>query len=96
MEVGSRLKLIEEWVVEENKKDGERVLGDKIELLKERVKNVEVDMQRRMGSFELQMSNSEGDMSTVKDRIGELQRYNEEQRSLFLDFNKKLSSSKSA
>ena len=37
------------------------------------------------------MSNSEGDISIVKDKISELQKYNEEQRSLFLDFNKKLS-----
>ena len=50
-------------------------------------------MQKRIGSFELQISNSEGDISIVKDKISELQNYNEEQRSLFLDFNKKLSSS---
>jgi len=49
-------------------------------------------LQKRVGSFDLQISNSEGDISIVKDKISELQKYNEEQRSLFLDFNRKLSS----
>lgn len=41
------------------------------------------------------MSSNEGDKAIFKDRISELQKYNEEQRHLFLDFNKKLSNSKS-
>ena len=88
-----KLKGIEEWVEEEGKRVAERDLREKIEILKEKVKNVELDMQKKIGSFELQISNSEGDISIVKDKISELQNYNEEQRSLFLDFNKKLSSS---
>ena len=90
-EVASKLKGIEDWVQQESNKAGERELSDKIELLRERVKNVELDLQKKIGSFELQISNSEGDISIVKDKISELQMYNEEQRSLFLDFNKKLS-----
>ena len=41
------------------------------------------------------MSSNEGDKAIFKDRISELQKYNEEQRHLFLDFNKKLSNSRS-
>ena len=40
---------------------------------------------------DLKMSNLEGGLNVVKERIVELQKYNEEQRSLFVDFNKKLS-----
>jgi hypothetical protein len=36
----------------------------------------------------------EGDIGIIKDKITELQKYNEEQRSYFLDFNKKLSNSR--
>ena len=51
LEVASKLKGVEDWVEQESKKSGERELSDKIELLKERVKNVELDLQRKIGSF---------------------------------------------
>jgi hypothetical protein len=39
------------------------------------------------------LSGTAGDINILKEKINELQKYNQEQRALFLNFNKKLSSS---
>lgn len=40
------------------------------------------------------MSGADGDMNIVKEKIAELKKYNEEQRALYLDLNRRFSSSR--
>lgn len=61
--------------------------------MKEKIKGIDEDLQKKFGHLEIHLSGTNGDINIVKEKINELQKYNQEQRALFLDFNKKLSSS---
>ncbi len=89
----SRIKPIEEWIEEERKRRAESEIGEKIENMKEKVKNLDQELQKKVGGLEIQLTGTGGDINILKEKINELQKYNEEQRALFLDFNKKLSGS---
>ena len=89
----SRIKPIEEWIEEEGKRKAESEIGEKIENMKEKMKNLDQELQKKVGGLEIQLTGTGGDINILKEKINELQKYNEEQRALFLDFNKKLSGS---
>jgi Skp family chaperone for outer membrane proteins len=89
----SRIKPIEEWIEEERKRRAESEIGEKIENMKEKMKNLDQELQKKVGGLEIQLTGTGGDINILKEKINELQKYNEEQRALFLDFNKKLSGS---
>ena len=57
------------------------------------MKNLDQELQKKVGGLEIQLTGTGGDINILKEKISELQKYNEEQRALFLDFNKKLSGS---
>lgn len=78
---------------EASKRTYEEETEAKIESLKEKYKGLDQDLQKKFGVLQIQLSGTAGDINIVKEKINELQKYNQEQRALFLDFNKKLSSS---
>lgn len=92
-DIVSRMKPIEEWMSEASKRTYEEQTEAKMETFKEKIKALDQDLQKKFGAIQIQLSGTAGDINILKEKINELQKYNQEQRALFLDFNKKLSSS---